>query len=481
MANHKYEFGGPPGATAIVFGLPLLLNFLFLTCNDQTGCPAPALLSPRTLSWDKLKAQIPWPEEGLAGFVNWETSAWVAAYYLLSLILYRVLPAQEVYGTKLRESGRPLKYRFNAFHATVVQVLACAVGTALYGADFVVWTFIDRNYLQILTANILLAYAISLFVYVRSFSVKPRNEDLRELARGGTTGSIIYDFYIGRELNPRITLPLIGEVDLKAWLEMRPGLTGWLLLDLAFIARQYRLYGYVSDSIVLVALVQGYYVLEGQYAEAGILGMIDITTDGLGYMLTFGDIVWVPFLYSTQCRYLSVFPVHLGWAGIAAIAVVFSTGLYIFRSSNNQKALFRTRPDHPSVKDMPYIQTKRGTRLLTGGWWGAARHVNYFGDWMQALPFSLPTAISGYLILPAGGAAAIAGATGALQMLDGREVVQGAARGWGIAYTYLYVVYFAVLLIHRERRDDALCAEKYGEDWDKYRRTVRWRILPGVY
>ncbi|OAQ87531.1 delta(14)-sterol reductase [Purpureocillium lilacinum] len=360
-------------------------------------------------------------------------------------------------------------------------VLACAVGTALYGADFVVWTFIDRNYLQILTANILLAYAISLFVYVRSFSVKPRNEDLRELARGGTTGSIIYDFYIGRELNPRITLPLIGEVDLKAWLEMRPGLTGWLLLDLAFIARQYRLYGYVSDSIVLVALVQGYYVLEGQYAEAGILGMIDITTDGLGYMLTFGDIVWVPFLYSTQCRYLSVFPVHLGWAGIAAIAVVFSTGLYIFRSSNNQKALFRTQPDHPSVKDMPYIQTKRGTRLLTGGWWGAARHVNYFGDWMQALPFSLPTAVSGYLILPAGGAAAIAGATGALQMLDGREVVQGAARGWGIAYTYLYVVYFAVLLIHRERRDDALCAEKYGEDWDKYRRTVRWRILPGVY
>ena len=35
------------------------------------------------------------------------------AYYLLSLVLYRVLPAQEVYGTKLRESGKPLKYRFN--------------------------------------------------------------------------------------------------------------------------------------------------------------------------------------------------------------------------------------------------------------------------------------------------------------------------------------------------------------------------------
>ncbi|KAJ6445034.1 C-14 sterol reductase [Purpureocillium lavendulum] len=478
MANHKYEFGGPPGAAAIVFGLPLLLNFFFLTCNDKTGCPAPALLDPRTLSWGKLKGQIPWPEDGLAGFVSWETTGWVAAYYLLSLILYRVLPAQEVYGTKLRESGRPLKYRFNAFHATVVQLAACAIGTALYGADFVVWTFLDRNYLQILAANILIAYAISLVVYIGSFSVKPRNEDLRELARGGCMGSIIYDFYIGRELNPRMTLPFVGEVDLKAWLEMRPGLTGWLLLDLAFVAKQYRLYGHVSDSIVLVALVQGYYVLEGQYAEAGILGMMDITTDGLGFMLTFGDIVWVPFLYSTQCRYLSVFPVHLGWAGIAAIALVFSIGLYIFRSANNQKARFRATPDHPSVKDMPYIQTKRGTRLLTGGWWGAARHINYFGDWTQALPFSLPTGVAGYLILPAGSAAA---ATGAIQMLDGTQVAQGAARGWGMVYTYFYVLYFAILLVHRERRDDALCAEKYGEDWDKYRRTVRWRILPGVY
>lgn len=55
-----------------------------------------------------------------------------------------------------------------------------------------------------------------------------------------------------------------------------------------------------------------------------------------------------------------------------------------------------------------------------------ARHVNYFGDWLQASPFSLPTGIAGYLILPAESAV-----EGAIQMLDGREVVQGAARGWG--------------------------------------------------
>ncbi|KAH8902281.1 ERG4/ERG24 ergosterol biosynthesis protein [Coniochaeta sp. PMI_546] len=476
----KYEFGGPPGAAAIVFGLPLLMNVWYFACNDVSGCPAPALLEPRTLTWQKLKAQIPWPQNGLSGFVSWHVTGWLLAYYALSLVLYRVLPAHETYGSKLRESGKPLKYRFNAFHTTVVELAACAVGTYFYGAEFPVWTFITDNYLQLLNTNILLAFIIATWVYIRSFSVKPGNKELRELARGGHTGNFIYDYYIGRELNPRVTLPFFGEIDVKCWLEMRVGLTGWILLDLAFIAKQYRTYGYVSDSIIFLTAVQSYYVLEGQYSEHGVLGMMDIITDGLGFMLTFGDIVWVPFLYSTQCRYLSVHPVHLGWANLAAVAAVFVLGVYIFRASNSEKYAFRTNPDHPRFKNATYIQTKRGTRLLTSGWWGMARHINYFGDWLQSTPFTMPTGIAGYMILPAGSALAGAAVNGAT-MLDGREVVQGAARGWGMIFTYFYSFYFGFLLIHREGRDDVACSEKYGEDWEKYKKTVKWRILPGVY
>lgn len=310
--------------------------------------------------------------------------------------------------------------------------------------------------------------------------MRPRDPSLRELAVGGNTGSLIYDFYIGRELNPRITLPFFGEVDVKAWLEMRVGLTGWIILNLAFVAKQYRLYGTVSDSILFITAVQAYYVLEGQYAEAGLLGMMDITTDGLGYMLTFGDIVWVPFLYSTQCRYLAVHPVHMGWGGIAIAMALFATGLFIFRASNKQKADFRKNPDGPRFKNMSYLQTKRGTRLLTSGWWGVSRHINYFGDWLQSTPFTIPTGIAGYVILPAGtGLAAVA--ANSATMLDGREVVQEAARGWGMLFTYFYALYFAFLLVHREGRDDAACAEKYGEDWNKYKKIVKWKILPGVY
>ena len=31
---------------------------------------------------------------------------------------------------------------------------------------------------------------------------------------------------------------------------------------------------------------------------------MDITTDGFGFMLAFGDLAWVPFIYSLQARYL---------------------------------------------------------------------------------------------------------------------------------------------------------------------------------
>lgn len=349
------------------------------------------------------------------------------------------------------------------------------------GADFPVWPYITDNYVQLLTANILISYALSIFLYIHSLTVDTNypNRDLRELATGGTTGNLIYNFFIGRELNPRVTLPLFGEIDIKTWCELCPGLTGWLLLDLAFLAKQYRIYGYVSDSIIFIVCVQGYYILSSQYNEPSILTMMDITTDGMGFMLSFGDLVWVPFLYSTQCRYLSTYPIHLGWVSIAAMSAIFALGIYIFRAANSQKHTFRTRPDDPAVAHLSYIQTKRGTRLLTAGWWGVSRHINYFGDWLQALPFSLPTGLAGYMILPAG--STVTSTSQTVTMLDGRMAVQEEAVGWGMFFTYFYALYFAVLLMHRERRDDAMCAEKYGEDWQKYKKTVRWRILPWIY
>ncbi|KAK4185061.1 ergosterol biosynthesis ERG4/ERG24 [Podospora australis] len=472
----EYEFFGPPGAAVISFGLPVLLYLFTFACNDVSGCPAPSLLSPKTLDFDVLKKEVGWPQNGVRGLFSWEATAWTVAFYLFNAILYRVLPATETEGTVLRNGGR-LKYRFNAFTTTTFCMAIAAAGTVAQGAEFPLWTYITDNYIQILTANILISYLLATFVYVRSFSVKPGNPEFRELAAGGVTGNMLYDWYIGRELNPRITLPLIGEIDIKEWMELRPGMLGYILLNGAFIAKQYRNFGYVTDSIIFVAAVQTFYVLDGQFMEPAIMTTMDITTDGFGFMLSFGDLVWVPFIYTQQARYLSTHPQALGPWGLAGVTAALLTGFAIFRLSNSQKNNFRTNPNDPSLAHLKYMETKAGTRLLISGWWGIARHINYFGDWFQAWPYSLPTGFAGYTILTAGTAAV----DGAVRLLDGRQVVPGEAKGWGMIFTYFYVLYFAILLIHRDRRDDEKCAKKYGEDWEKYKKIVRWRIIPYVY
>jgi len=42
------------------------------------------------------------------------------------------------------------------------------------------------------------------------------------------------------------------------------------------------------------------YVADGLWFEPCILTTMDITTDGFGFMLAFGDLTWVPFTYSLQ-------------------------------------------------------------------------------------------------------------------------------------------------------------------------------------
>ena len=366
-----------------------------------------------------------------------------------------------------------------AFTSAVVIVAAAGIGTLIQGPHFALWTFIWENYIQLITANLGIAFFLACFVYYRSFSVKKRNRERRELAAGGHSGNLIYDWFIGRELNPRIKLPIFGTIDIKAFCELRPGMLGWVLLNLAFVAHQYDIYGYISDSIIFITFFQALYVFDALYMEPAILTTMDITTDGFGFMLAFGDLVWLPFIYSLQARYLAVYPVHLGLIGIAGVLAVQGFGYYIFRASNNEKNRFRTDPKDPKIAHLKYLETKTGSKLLVSGWWGTARHINYLGDWIMAWSYCLPTGIAGYLIdqdstHPADG-----------HIFGGSpkesSVYQGEARGWGMILTYFYVVYFAILLIHRELRDEEKCKRKYGKDWEEYRKKVPWRILPGVY
>lgn len=102
------------GAFGISFGLPILCYLFTFLCNDISGCPVPSVLSPSTITIKALKQEVGWPSNGVWGLASWDVSAKVLGYYLLSLILHRVLPGERAEGVELACGGK-LKYKFNSW------------------------------------------------------------------------------------------------------------------------------------------------------------------------------------------------------------------------------------------------------------------------------------------------------------------------------------------------------------------------------
>jgi len=291
----------------------------------------------------------------------------VVTYFLFQVILERWLPCELVQGLPVKgDPSNRLTYRINGHLAFWVTLLTVQVGfpywheesqSVQFGRAPLSMIYDYHGELSLVT--ILLCFALSFYLYFTSFIGD------RILADGGDSGNAVYDFFIGRELNPRL-----GTFDWKEFCELRPGLIGWMLLNISFLLKQHETLGYVSGSMILINIFQGIYVWDAQYQERAILSTMDITTDGFGYMLCFGDLAWVPLTYSIQARYLVENDPHLSYNALAAILAVHILGYCVFRGANSQKDAFRRDPNHTSVSHLKFMKTKRGTKLLTSGWWG---------------------------------------------------------------------------------------------------------------
>lgn len=421
------DFNGWSGALTLSIGLPLLCNVLYFTCNDQ-GCPA---------SWSSLETykQMLTPGSPLyRPLFSWGALGVYAAWFLFLAVLDRIVPGETVDGTLLRDGKTRLKYLFNG--KLVMVILFSLISGRYFSTNGAMpeFVYLYDHMLEILNATLLVSYVGSTVLYLAPYLFY-KEEPL--LAAGGNTGNPVFDWFIGRELNPRI-----GDFDLKLFCEMRPGLLLWIVIDLAMMHHQYLKFGEVTDSIILVTLFQSYYVIEGTFYEKGTTTMIDTTTDGFGFMLMFGDLTLVPFTYTLQTRFLADYPVHLGIWGSLGCVLVFLTGVLIFRLSNNEKNAFKN--GDPSAKHLKFLTSDKGNKLLVTGWWGTARHINYFGDWLLAWAYCFPT-------------------------------------GFSTIFPYYFVFFFAGLLIHRNARDEAKCAEKYGKTWDEYKKQVPYKFIPYVY
>jgi delta14-sterol reductase len=409
-----YEFGGPVGALATTLALPVVVmwllqmsrvgyvNFDFVEdlCADDK-CEVSTLIKCTT------------------GLLSW---------FSFKVLLWYILPGPIVQGAPIHgDKKNTLGYKLNGHlsfwvAAGIVFFLQIPLNDYLY-----------KYYESLAMCDIILCLIMSLYMYVNSFYPSSKM-----LAKGGDSGNLFYDHFMGRELNPRI-----GNFDWKVFCELRPGLMGWILLDIACAQEQRAQYGSISGSMLLVNIFQAIYVWDAQFQERAILTTMDVTTDGFGCMLVFGDLAWVPFTYSIQAKYLVHHDPHLSTLSLIGIVVFHIAGFMIFRGANGQKDKFRRNPNDPKVSHLLYLQTKRGTKLLTSGWWGMARKINYTGDWIMGVTWCLVC-------------------------------------GFDSIVPYYYAIYFAILLCHRSIRDDEMCAHKYGDDWLEYKRQVPYRFIPGI-
>jgi delta14-sterol reductase len=78
---------------------------------------------------------------------------------------------------------------------------------------------------------------------------------------------LIVQFFLGRPLNP--TIPGFAKWDVKTFTEVRPGLIGWVLLNVSCACEQYIRLGRLTDSMVLVLIFEAYYVVDSLWNEVG--------------------------------------------------------------------------------------------------------------------------------------------------------------------------------------------------------------------
>ncbi|BGP25806.1 erg24, C-14 sterol reductase [Rhodotorula toruloides] len=431
--TEHYEFGGGLGALGVTLAVPFFTYWLAFACTaDQ--CPPWPMRKLVAFHSNGLKAmQDPTWWESLW---DWEAAGVYLAWYFWTVACALALPGKEIEGVKLR-NGKKLKYTMNAFSTMMVTLFGIAAWTYKFGPSALL--YIPNHWAQLISAALAWSAFLATFVYYQSYIGE------QMLALGGNTPNPFYNaslafrsppWFIGRGLNPRL-----GDFDIKAFNEMRPGLILWIVIDLSMVAYQYSTIARVTDSMILTVAFHSWYVLDAEFNEPAILTTMDITTDGFGFMLSVGDLLWVPFTYSYTAYYLAFHPKDIGLSGCAGVLAVQLVGYWIFRSSNNEKNEFRSGRN---PKNLTSMQTERGTRLLTSGWWGMSRHPNYLGDWIMAWAWCLPC-------------------------------------GFSTPLPYFYPVYFGILLAHRQTRDDEACAKKYKKDWETYKRLVPWRIIPYVY
>jgi delta24(24(1))-sterol reductase len=371
----------------------------------------------------------------------------VGMYFGISfgqLIYSATLPGPTVLGFPIpQEDNRRRAYKCNGLAGWY---LTLAISIAAHWTGLFDLKVLYRNSGAMLTTAILFADLVAVIMYLEC--IRTRRSD-------GTLQNFPHDFVMGQYLNPRI-----GNVDLKMWAEIR---VSWLLLfaldvSCALCARED--FGYIPNRMWIILLIHGLYTNACMKGEESIPYTWDIFQECWGWMLIYWNLAGVAFAYTFNGRFIySQHQEELPNRVFLLLVIGVLISYWVFDEANAQKNRFRAQklsgayvkrpwafPQLPNatLENPKYMTTARGSTLLMDGWWQYVRKPHYTADLCLAVLLCLPC-------------------------------------GFGHFLPFFFACFFLPMLVHREKRDSARCAEKYGNDWVKYCEQVPYTLIPGIY
>jgi len=347
----------------------------------------------------------------------------VAALFLGSI----VLPGA-VHTGVCQLDGTCQRYKLNGLLLFVLLTGLVIIGT--WGTRFSLLIVYTHFWSLCIVANAFACLLTVLLVY-RGRRTQPH------AGSAATDGryQILRELWYGTELNPSWL-----DVDLKLF-SYRPSLLGLGLINAAFAYVQYQLYGCISLRMGLYQLFTLVYLANYFQFEYGMLHTWDIMAERFGWMLIWGDYVVVPFCYSLPGWFLIDQTEALPPLSIVGLIALYLGGFWLFRGANEQKHRYKRDPD-ARIWGQP--ATTIGGKLLVSGFWGIGRKLNYTGELCMYYAWTLLC-------------------------------------GFDSLVPYALPLWLMAFLMHRARRDEQRCQQKYGALWTLYCRRARFRMLPYLY
>ena len=201
-------------------------------------------------------------------YVTGNHEAWgiIMSFIAFELTLMYILPGQHY--VRMSSTGNVLHYKNNGLLSFIITVTTFN-GLVYY--EIIDPMMVYDNFMYLIGALNLLALILSCLLFIKGKCL-PTTTDVT------STRSVVVDFYKGVEFHPKIL-----HCDVKLFIHSRFAMTGWALLLLSFVHKQYALFGTYSDSMVVAVMLQIMYITKFFFWEKGYVTSLDTTDTRAGF------------------------------------------------------------------------------------------------------------------------------------------------------------------------------------------------------